>query len=135
MGLYSSAIIPLTYIFSMQLHHFKNSHLIWLDFCSLFWAYLLEPLFTTFQWYLTGWMMMNCFCRMADRRKVSKILTIGNLRHAASRIWTCLESEFRLCWTKLYSSDDHHKMVPLWLDETFRDRKWKIWEYGFQIIL
>ena len=32
---------------------------------------------------------------------LSKILTIANLRHAASRIWTCAEPEFRLCWMKL----------------------------------
>ena len=41
-------------------------------------------------------MMMNCFCGMVDRRKafrtyfqpgtLSEILTIANLRHAASRI-------------------------------------------------
>ena len=32
---------------------------------------------------------------------LSKILIIANLRHAASRIWTCAEAEFRLCWMKL----------------------------------
>ena len=31
---------------------------------------------------------------------LSKILTIANLRHATSRIWTCAEPEFRLCWMK-----------------------------------
>ena len=41
-------------------------------------------------------MMMNCFCSMVDRQKVftpyfqpgplSEILTIANLRHAASRV-------------------------------------------------
>ena len=44
---------------------------------------------------------------------LSKILTIANLRQAASRIWTCAEPEFRLCWMKLCSSDNHYTKVPL----------------------
>ena len=39
---------------------------------------------------------------------LSEILTIANLRHAASRTWTCAEPEFRLCWMKLCSSDNHY---------------------------
>ena len=35
---------------------------------------------------------------------MSVILTISNLWHAASRISTCAELEFRLCWMKLCSS-------------------------------
>ena len=56
------------------------------------------------------------FCEMVDRQKaftpyfqpvpLPDILTITNLRHAASRVWTCAESEFRLCWRKLCSSDN-----------------------------
>ena len=38
---------------------------------------------------------------------LSEILTISNLRHAASRIWTCAQREFRLSWMKLCSSDNH----------------------------
>ena len=67
-------------------------------------------------------MMMNCFCRMIDRQKalmpyfqpgpLSEILTIANLWHAASRVWTCTESEFRLCLMKLCSSDNHYTTVP-----------------------
>ena len=64
-------------------------------------------------------MMMNCFCRMVDRRKVfslissrshslSEILTIANLQHAAIRVWACAEPEFRLSWMKLCSSDNHY---------------------------
>ena len=37
---------------------------------------------------------------------LSEILTITNLWHAASRIWTCAEPEFRLIWIKLCSSDN-----------------------------
>ena len=61
--------------------------------------------------------MINCFCGMAEQRKafriissqdhLSEILTIANIRRAASRIWTCLEPEFRLCWMKFCSSDNH----------------------------
>ena len=32
----------------------------------------------------------------------------ANLRHAASRVWTCVESEFRLYWMKLCSSNNHY---------------------------
>ena len=39
---------------------------------------------------------------------IVEILTIANLRHAASRVWTCAESEFRLCLMKLCSSDNHY---------------------------
>ena len=33
-------------------------------------------------------------------RLLSEVLTIANF-HIASRIWTCAEPEFRLCWMKL----------------------------------
>ena len=39
-------------------------------------------------------------------------VTITNLRHAASRIWTCPKSELRLWWMKLCSSDDHYITAP-----------------------
>ena len=37
---------------------------------------------------------------------LSEILTIANLRHAAIRVWTSTEPEFRLNWMKLCSSDN-----------------------------
>ena len=43
---------------------------------------------------------------------LSKILTIANLRHAASRVWICTEPEFRLSWMKLCSSDNHYITAP-----------------------
>ena len=43
---------------------------------------------------------------------LSEILTISNLQHATSRIWTCAEPEFRLCWMKLCSSDNHYTTAP-----------------------
>ena len=43
---------------------------------------------------------------------LSEILTIANLQHAASRVWTCTEPEFRLSWMKLCSSDNHYTLAP-----------------------
>ena len=43
---------------------------------------------------------------------LSEILTIANLQYAASRIWTCTEPEFKFCWMKLCSSDNHYTMAP-----------------------
>ena len=40
------------------------------------------------------------------------ILTLVNLRHAASRVWACTEPEFRLSWIKLCSRDNHYTKVP-----------------------
>ena len=63
----------------------------------------------------------NYFYGMVDWRKtfslisrsLSEILTVANLRHAASSIWTWTEPVFRLCWIKLYSSDNHYTTAPL----------------------
>ena len=62
------------------------------------------------------------FYGMVDRRKAfkpyfqpgpsSEMLTIANLRHAASRVWVCAEPEFRLSWMKLCSSDNHYTTAP-----------------------
>ena len=76
----------------------------------------------------------TCFCGMVDRRKaepyfqpgpLSEILTIANLRHAASRIWTCAEPVFRLWWMKLCSSDNHSTTalsVRYWLSARLVER-------------
>ena len=70
-------------------------------------------------------MMMNCFVVwLTDERRLAlfpagtllEILTIANLWHAASRVWTCAEPEFRLSWMKLCSSDsgdNHYTTAPL----------------------
>ena len=67
--------------------------------------------------------LMSCFCGMVDQRKtftpyfhpgpLSEILTIANLCHSARRIWTYAESEFRLCWIEMCSSDNHYTTVGL----------------------
>ena len=60
-------------------------------------------------------MMINCFFCMVDRKKatlyfqpgpLSEFHAIANLRHAASRIWTWTEPEFRVWRMKLRSSDN-----------------------------
>ena len=63
------------------------------------------------------------FCGMVYRQKafrlyfqpkpLPEILTIANLRHAASRIRTCAEPEFSICWVKLCSSDNYYSTAPL----------------------
>ena len=62
-------------------------------------------------------MIMNCFCGMVDQRKAFSLITAGTIVRdpyhcesspspsvtiltIASRIWTCTEPEFRLCWMK-----------------------------------
>ena len=40
-----------------------------------------------------------------------EILTILNLRRAASSVWACAESEFRPCWMKMCSIDSHYTTV------------------------
>ena len=72
---------------------------------------------------LTIKMKMNCLCGMVYGPKAFKpyfqpgplleILTIANLRHAASRVWACAEPEFRLGWMKLCSSDNHYTTTLL----------------------
>ena len=52
---------------------------------------------------------------------LSEILTIANLQHAASRIWTCAESEFRLWWMKLCSSDNHYLLFNHYLTSVYLD--------------
>ena len=60
--------------------------------------------------------MMNCYCGMVDRRKVSIISSRDHCQRsspsqisdATSRIWTWFEPEFRLWWMKLCSSNNHH---------------------------
>ena len=68
-------------------------------------------------------MMMNCFHGMVDWRKVLNLISSQDQRHRSSpsRIsdttwvgfWTCTKPEFRLCWMKLCSSDNHYTTVPL----------------------
>ena len=63
-----------------------------------------------FLWY--GWPMKGIYPYFQPG-PLSEILTIANLGHAASMIWTCAEPELRLCWMNLCSSDNHYTTVPL----------------------
>ena len=64
------------------------------------------------------------FCGMVDRRKAfslissgdhcQEIRTIANLRHAASRVWTCAELEVRISWMKSCSSDNIIFILLFW---------------------
>ena len=65
--------------------------------------------------------LVELFCGMIDWWKtlyfqpgpLPEILTIANVRHAASRIWTCAEPDFRFFWMKLRSSDNHYTTTPI----------------------
>ena len=78
-----------------------------------------------FQRFILPFMMMNmmiCFCGKVDRWKVSRLISnqhhcqrsrsIANLRHPASRIWTCAGPEYRLWWMKLCCGDNHYTTAP-----------------------
>ena len=54
-----------------------------------------------------GWTMKDAK-PYSQPRSLSKVLTIGNLWFAASRVYTCIESESRLCVMKLCSSNNHY---------------------------
>ena len=58
-----------------------------------------------FLWY--GWPMKGIWPYFQPG-PLSEILTIANLRHATSRIWTCAEPEFRLCWVQVVCSNDNY---------------------------
>ena len=54
-----------------------------------------------------------------------EILTIANLRHTTSRVWTYAEPEFRLSWMKLCSSDNRYTTVP---------QMWTFTEYVLTVV-
>ena len=57
---------------------------------------------------------------------MSEILTIANLRHAASRFWTCAEPEFRQSWMKVCSSDNHYTTAPNWRTKKLTCSNWSL---------
>ena len=84
-------------------------HMHWLSFPRIL-IILLRPLSDDdddddlFLWY--GWPVKSL---ISSR---DHCLTIANLRHAASRVWTCAELEFRFNWMKLCSSNNHYTKAP-----------------------
>ena len=88
-------------------------------FSLLFESVVVEYLFLScelFLWY--GWPTKRVYPYFQWDR-LSEILTITNLQHAVSRIWTWAEPEFRLCWMKVCSSDSHYTSIVLlkYIDE------------------
>ena len=63
-------------------------------------------------------------------RPLSEILTIANLRHTASRIWTCAEPEFRLRRIKLCSSNNHYT-----ISTCYRTLLSAIWEIFSEFLI
>ena len=60
-----------------------------------------------------------------------EVLTIANLRHAASKIWTCAESDFRLCWMKLCYSDFLKSLKEIsWIFFIYPSRSSKVFPKG-----
>ena len=65
-----------------------------------------------FCWY--GWPTKGIYYRpYFQPGPLSEILTIVNLRHVVSRIWTCAEPEFKLCRMKLCNSVNHFTTAPV----------------------
>ena len=50
---------------------------------------------------------------------LSKILTIANLWHVASRFLICAKPVFRVCWTKLHCINNDYITTPLHTQLTF----------------
>ena len=75
-------------------------------FAAFKWCTIYDELFLWYGWPTKG--VKPYF----QPRPLSEILTIANHQHAASSTWTCAEPEFRLCWMKLCSSDNHYTTVP-----------------------
>ena len=61
-----------------------------------------------FLWY--GWPVKGIYLYFQPG-PLPEFLTIANLQHATSRIGICSEPEFRLCWMKLCSNDNHYTMA------------------------
>ena len=90
----------------------KNQFIIWVF--SIIPEKYLEQTQLEFLW-LWWWRIFFVVWLTDERRlalfqlgSLSEILTISNLRHAASRVWRCAEPEFRFSWMKLCSSDNHY---------------------------
>ena len=74
-------------------------------------------------WKKCSMVMMNCFGVMVDIQKTISLISsqhncqrfssFANLPHPASRIWTCAERGPRICWMKLYITNNHYAGVSL----------------------
>ena len=85
-------------------------------------------------WKKCNMMVMNSFWVMVDRRKAinhiskqhncQRFSPFANLPHSASRIWTCAEPGSRICWIKLYITNNHYTGVPQ-MKNSQRNSIWK----------
>ena len=68
--------------------------------------------------------MMNCFCGMVDRQKAFSLISSWDHCQRSSPSWISTRREqdlnlhktwiqFRLCWMKLCSTDNHYTTAPL----------------------
>ena len=62
--------------------------------------------------FLMKMMMMNYLCGMANREKAFSLISCRDCCQRSSPSRICAEREFRLCWMKLCSSDNHYTTVP-----------------------
>ena len=89
-------------------------------------------------WKKCNMMMMNWFWVTVDRRKwISLVYSqhncqifspFANLQHPAIRIWTCAEPGHRICWMKLYITNNHYAGVPQ-TRQLQRNAIWKEWNW------
>ena len=100
-----------------------KGHVFFIGFCLVFYPSWYCPFRTDegkgvgwwWWWWWCWWIALGVW--LTDEKCLalfpfSEILTITNLLHAASRIWTYTKPVFRLSWTKLWSSNNHYTMAP-----------------------
>ena len=96
--------------FSISIVGFEQVNVCWVNaFLTLATKALVDDDDELFLWY--GWPTKDVKPYLQPG-PLSEILTIANLRHAASRVWTSAEPKFRLSWIKLCSSDNHYTTAP-----------------------
>ena len=85
--------------------------------CDEVWHYLINRLehgsYLATEWFKKNSLKLNQDKCNLEQKCLGKNWRSKNLRHSASRIWTCAESEFRLWWIKLYSSDNQYTTVSV----------------------
>ena len=59
------------------------------------------------------WLTNKTYLAYFHLGPLPEILIIVNLQHTASRIWTCAELEFRLCWMNFCISDNHYTTLAI----------------------
>ena len=90
--------------------------------CFLVFCHKMLQYLPSWRWWRWWWWWWIVFCGMADQRKTFSLISSqdhsqrylpSRIFGTPSRIWTCAEPEFRLCWMKFCSSDNHYTTAPL----------------------